>query len=428
LFNTIIEKKIMKKKIFTLIAAVVITASTFAQAPEKMSYQAVIRNAANALVANQMVGMQISILQTTATGTAVYVETQTPTTNANGLVSLEIGTGTPVTGTFAAIDWSVGPYFIKTETDPIGGSSYTISGTSQLLSVPFALHTKQAANGLPSGGTEGQVLAINSLGVVVWTNPVLGSIFYRDIDSDGFGSIHYPIVAITMPAGHVNNNTDCDDGDDSINPTTVWYLDADGDNYAVSTITQCDNPGVGYTTIVLRLGDCDDGDGTINPGVTEILANGKDDDCDGQVDEVAIGDLVEGGIVFWVDPSDNTKGKVCALADAPTKLNWNNAYSYCNGYTNPDTGTGTYNNWYLPSKDELQLMYANLQRFECSTNTPGGIDDDLCATPRGSLSLNYYWSSTEYDNYVAWRQDFGNGNQTSTNEIRTYNVRAVRAF
>ena len=132
------------KKLITFCAAVLMTASVFAQTPQKMSYQAVIRNNSNALVSNQAVGMQISILQGSASGTVVYVETQTPTTNANGLVSLEIGSGTVVSGDFATIDWANGPYFIKTETDPAGGVSYTITGTSQLLSVPYALHAKTA--------------------------------------------------------------------------------------------------------------------------------------------------------------------------------------------------------------------------------------------------------------------------------------------
>jgi len=132
------------KKIITICAAILMTASVFAQAPNKMSYQAVIRNISNALVTNSTVGMRISILQTSTSGTAVYVETQTPTTNANGLATLEIGAGTVVSGTFATIDWANGPYFVKTETDPTGGTNYTISGTSQLLSVPYALYAKSA--------------------------------------------------------------------------------------------------------------------------------------------------------------------------------------------------------------------------------------------------------------------------------------------
>uniref|UniRef100_UPI00404817F9 Lcl C-terminal domain-containing protein n=2 Tax=Flavobacterium sp. TaxID=239 RepID=UPI00404817F9 len=132
------------KKIITICAVLLMTASVFAQAPEKMSYQAVVRDGSNALVTSTAVGMQISILQYSASGTAVYVETQTPTSNINGLVSLEIGSGTVVSGDFTTIDWANGPYFIKTETDPTGGTSYTITGTSQLLSVPYALHAKTA--------------------------------------------------------------------------------------------------------------------------------------------------------------------------------------------------------------------------------------------------------------------------------------------
>ena len=131
------------KKIYTFIAAILLSTTGFAQAPDKMSYQAVVRDAAGELVSDQSVGMRISILQTTATGTAVYEETHTSSSNANGLVSIEIGTGS-TSDDFSTIDWSAGPYFIKTETDPTGGSSYTISGTSQLMSVPFALHAKVA--------------------------------------------------------------------------------------------------------------------------------------------------------------------------------------------------------------------------------------------------------------------------------------------
>ncbi|MFN4812213.1 MAG: hypothetical protein ACK5JQ_06475 [Bacteroidota bacterium] len=138
------------KKIITLCAVILLSAGVFAQSPNKMSYQAVIRNASNVLVTNQAIGMRISILQTSPSGTAVYVETQSTTTNSNGLVSVEIGGGTAVTGSFTSINWANGPYFIKTETDPAGGANYTITGTSQLLSVPYALYAANA--GTASGG------------------------------------------------------------------------------------------------------------------------------------------------------------------------------------------------------------------------------------------------------------------------------------
>ena len=142
------------KRLFTILALVSMAAGIFGQSPEKMSYQAVVRNSSNQLVTSQKVGMKISILQATVTGTAVYVETQTPTTNANGLVSVEIGGGTVISGTFSSINWVNGPYFIKTETDPAGGTNYSITGTIQLLSVPYALYAGEAGNGFASVFTE----------------------------------------------------------------------------------------------------------------------------------------------------------------------------------------------------------------------------------------------------------------------------------
>jgi hypothetical protein len=124
-----------------------------AQAPQKMSYQAVVRDASSNLISNQSVGVQISVLQGSVMGTPVYVETHTASTNANGLVSLEVGDGSVVSGTFAAIDWSTGAYYLKTETDPTGGTNYTIAGTTQLLSVPYALYAETSGN--PTPGPQG---------------------------------------------------------------------------------------------------------------------------------------------------------------------------------------------------------------------------------------------------------------------------------
>lgn len=115
-----------------------------AQVPQKISYQSVIRNSSGELVKSATVGIRISILQGSVSGTVTYLETHSVITNVNGLATLAVGTGTPVTGTFAGIDWSNGPYFLKVETDPNGGSSYLVLGTSEILSVPYAIHAKTA--------------------------------------------------------------------------------------------------------------------------------------------------------------------------------------------------------------------------------------------------------------------------------------------
>ena len=134
------------KKILAVFLWLAIAFSVRAQAPDLMSYQAVIRNTSNNLVVNKTVGVKISILKGGVNGTPVYVEMHTVQTNVNGMVSLYIGNGQVSQGVFSAIDWSSGLFFIKTETDPNGGSNYVISGTSQLLSVPYALYAKSAGN------------------------------------------------------------------------------------------------------------------------------------------------------------------------------------------------------------------------------------------------------------------------------------------
>ena len=115
-----------------------------AQAPQKFSYQTVVGNASNLLLVEQTVGIKISILQDSANGSAVFAETHAPQTNANGLATLEIGGGSLLSGNFANINWANGPFFVKTETDPNGGNNYTITNTSQLLSVPYALYAAKA--------------------------------------------------------------------------------------------------------------------------------------------------------------------------------------------------------------------------------------------------------------------------------------------
>ena len=135
------------KKLHTILVALLITATTFAQVPEKMSYQAVVRDASGALVSEQLVGIEIEILYSQYGGTA-YIETHFVNTNANGLVTLEIGTGSTgnVFNDFSAIQWdTIDGNWIYTKIDPLGGVNYTITNISQLLSVPYALYAKNSA-------------------------------------------------------------------------------------------------------------------------------------------------------------------------------------------------------------------------------------------------------------------------------------------
>jgi trimeric autotransporter adhesin len=139
------------KHLLTTLVILIFAVNAFSQSPSKMSYQCVIRNTSGTLVINQTIGMKISILKNSATGTAAFVETQTTTTNANGLATIDLGAGTTVTNIFDSVDWSNGTYYLKTEVDPTGGTSYTISSISQFLSVPYALYAQKS--GTP--GTNG---------------------------------------------------------------------------------------------------------------------------------------------------------------------------------------------------------------------------------------------------------------------------------
>lgn len=134
------------KRIFTILLSALVSMALLAQAPAAMDFQSLVRDASGNFVSNKTIGVQISILKTSATGTAVYCETHSVTTNANGLLTLTIGKGTVQAGTFASIDWSAGPYFLKTEMDVNGGTSYTLTQTTQMMSVPYALYANEAGN------------------------------------------------------------------------------------------------------------------------------------------------------------------------------------------------------------------------------------------------------------------------------------------
>ena len=144
----------MKRILLSLVAIATLSLSSLAQAPEGFNYQAVVRNAGGIILNNQPVGMRLTVQQGSIGGTAVYTETFTSTTNGYGLVNLEIGTGTS-TDDFSTIDWANGPYFMETAVDFLGGMTWVVMGTSQLMSVPYALYAKTSGNGEGPAGTDG---------------------------------------------------------------------------------------------------------------------------------------------------------------------------------------------------------------------------------------------------------------------------------
>jgi uncharacterized protein (TIGR02145 family) len=135
-------------KYLYLILLTLFTSVMFSQAPALMTYQMVVRDNAGAIVASANVGVRLSILQGSAAGTEVFAETHFALTNTNGLLSVLIGNGTNVSGSITAINWAEGPFFLRAQADPTGGSNYSIENISQLVSVPYALHSSEAENAI----------------------------------------------------------------------------------------------------------------------------------------------------------------------------------------------------------------------------------------------------------------------------------------
>lgn len=142
----------MKKLAFLLFIIGGFATALSAQAPQKINYQGTARNAAGQPIANQFIALRISILDSSALGTAVYAETFAITTNALGLYNVAIGNGTVISGNFNNINWALYDKFIKVEMDPAGGTSYVMLGTSQILSSPYALRAESAGKVYVYGG------------------------------------------------------------------------------------------------------------------------------------------------------------------------------------------------------------------------------------------------------------------------------------
>ncbi len=134
------------KKITIIIAVLCFVATLFSQAPQGFNYQGVARDLDGNPLSNQAIALSISILQNSPNGNAVYTETHAIETNNLGLFAIQVGSGSPVTGVFGNINWGVGTYFLEISMDENGGNDYQLLGTSQLMSVPYALYAEKGGS------------------------------------------------------------------------------------------------------------------------------------------------------------------------------------------------------------------------------------------------------------------------------------------
>ena len=192
------------KKTLSVISFILLTIGIFAQTPQAFKYQTVIRNSSGEIIANQNVGIQLSILEGSETGTPVYTETWNLTSNQFGLINLNIGEGTS-SDDFSSINWGNNNYWLKIALDEAGGTNYTDMGTSQLLSVPYALYSNESANGSSQWLNNGSTIYYNDGNVGVGTTTPSGKMVIQADDGaapdsalfevkDKFGK---PIMRIT---------------------------------------------------------------------------------------------------------------------------------------------------------------------------------------------------------------------------------------
>ncbi|MCD4730749.1 MAG: hypothetical protein K8R74_09130 [Bacteroidales bacterium] len=228
------------KKINLIIAMMIIAVCAFAQTPQAFKYQAVARDNAGNILADQNISLRISILKGSPSGTTVYSEIHDTVTNPYGFVNLEIGNGTLVSGIFENIGWDLSSLFLQIEMDENGGSNYQIIGTSQVLSVPYAMHSKTAstARGLILTDKYGQeyTVSLDPNGNIVSRMMLeCGDTIYDTRDGQKYTTVL--IGNQCWMAENLNIGTRIDGGDDQSNNDTI-------EKYCYNNLeTNCDTYG-----------------------------------------------------------------------------------------------------------------------------------------------------------------------------------------